>query len=356
MTNLSKLQQEIINNNDNIIFVEAAAASGKTALIVEKIKKELATKKGMVVAFTFTNAAAEEMYERVGNVEESELFIGTIHSYCVRLLLSYGIGQAIQYCESQWFDKLFQLVKQYPGCIKPVHCLICDEMQDCNNSQFEFIFDMISAKKYFCCYDRRQSIYRWNGAHPEYISDYIDKLNATVLTLDENYRNATSILTYAKNIIMTAGYDYRDTSKPMRGISGKVVPDLEYNPQAIAKTFSHMEDGFGDWFILTRTNAQIDEIANVFKRYGIPYDTFKRAELDNKELNKKMKENTVKILTIHTAKGLEANNVIVIGAKFYNLEERCISYVAATRARNQLIWTKMPYRREPKFSTTNWEN
>ena len=356
MTNLSKLQQEIINNNDNIIFVEAAAASGKTALIVEKIKKELATKKGMVVAFTFTNAAAEEMYERVGNVEESELFIGTIHSYCVRLLLSYGIGQAIQYCESQWFDKLFQLVKQHPGCIKPVHCLICDEMQDCNNSQFEFIFDMISAKKYFCCYDRRQSIYRWNGAHPEYISDYIDKLNATVLTLDENYRNATSILTYAKNIIMTAGYDYRDTSKPMRGISGKVVPDLEYNPQAIAKTFSHMEDGFGDWFILTRTNAQIDEIAGVFKRYGIPYDTFKRAELDNKELNKKMKENTVKILTIHTAKGLEANNVIVVGAKFYNLEERCISYVAATRARNQLIWTKMPYRREPKFSTTNWEN
>ena len=37
MTNLSKLQQEIINNNDNVIFVEAAAASGKTALIVEKI-------------------------------------------------------------------------------------------------------------------------------------------------------------------------------------------------------------------------------------------------------------------------------------------------------------------------------
>jgi superfamily I DNA/RNA helicase len=142
----------------------------------------------------------------------------------------------------------------------------------------------------------------------------------------------------------------------MRGISGKVIPDLEYNPQAIARTFSQMEDGFGDWFVLTRTNAQIDEIAAVFKRYGIPYDTFKRAQLDNKELNKKMKENTVKVLTIHTAKGLEANNVIVIGAKFYNLEERCISYVAATRARNMLIWTKMPYKKETRFSTTNWES
>ena len=356
MTNLSKLQQEIINNNDNIIFIEAAAASGKTALIVEKIKKELAAKQGMVVAFTFTNAAAEEMYERVGKVEESELFIGTIHSYCVRLLLSYGIDQAIQYCESEWFDKLFQLVKQHPECIKPVYCLICDEMQDCNDSQFEFIFDMINAKKYFCCYDRRQSIYRWNGAHPEYISDYINKLNATVLALNENYRNASSILTYAKNIIMVAGYDYRDTSTPMRGVAGKVVPDIEYNPQAIARTFSQMKDGYGEWFVLARTNAQIDEIASALQRLGVPYDTFKRAQLDNQELNKKMKENTVKVLTIHTAKGLEANNVIVVGAKFYNLEERCISYVAATRARNLLIWTKMPNRRKATYGINNWEN
>lgn len=352
---LSKLQQEIINNNDNVIFVDAAAASGKTALIVEKIKKELAEKKGTVVAFTFTNAAAEEMYERVGKVEESELFIGTIHSYCVRLLLSYGVDQAIQYCESQWFDKLFQLVKQHPGCIKPVYCLICDEMQDCNDSQFEFIFDMISAKKYFCCYDRRQSIYRWNGAHPEYITDYINKIGATVLNLNENYRNANSILTFAKNIIATAGYDYRDNSKSMRGISGKVVSDIEYSPHAIAKTLSQMKDNFGEWFIIARTNEQVDEIARAMEACGVPYDTFKRVELDNKELTKKMKENTVKVLTIHASKGLEANNVIVVGARFYNIEEKCISYVAATRARNALYWTKAPNKRKPTYGISNWE-
>lgn len=354
--NLSKLQQKIINNNDDIIFVEAAAASGKTALIVEKIKRELATKKGMVVAFTFTNAAAEEMYERVGKVEESELFIGTIHSYCVRLLLSYGIDQAIQYCESQWFDKLFQLVKQYPGCIKPVHCLICDEMQDCNDSQFEFIFDMINAKKYFCCYDRRQSIYRWNGAHPEYISDYIDKLNATVLSLNENYRNATKILTFAQNIIGVAGWDYRDNSVPMRGVSGRVIADVEYSPHALARTLAQYSGNCGDWFVLTRTNEQIEEFCHYLKLHNVPYDTFKRSELDNKEIAERMKANTVKVLTIHTAKGLEANNVVVVGAKFYNLEERCVSYVAATRAKNLLVWTKMPNKTRKQNKISNWES
>ena len=215
---------------------------------------------------------------------------------------------------------------------------------------------MIKPKNYIIMGDHKQSIYRWNGAYPDYIINLSKQPDVTTYELNENYRNATTILTYAKNIIMVAGYDYRDTSIPKRGISGKVIPDVEYNPQAIAHNFAQMKDGFGEWFVLTRTNDQIDEIANALKRCGVPYDTFKRAQLDNKELNKKMKENTVKVLTIHTAKGLEANNVIVVGAKFYNLEERCISYVAATRARNQLIWTKMPYRKKPAYSTMNWEN
>jgi superfamily I DNA/RNA helicase len=352
---LSKLQQEIVDNDSNVIFVEAAAASGKTATIVEKIKRELAANQGKVVAFTFTNAAAEEMYDRVGIKDPERLFIGTIHSYCVQILLAHGIDEAIQYCEEQWFDSLFKLVKKNPGCAKPVYCIICDEMQDCNENQFEFIFDILEAEKYFCCYDKRQSIYRWNGAHPEYIDDYADKKWAEILTLNENYRNATKILTFAKNIIGVAGWDYRDESIPMRGLSGKVTPDVEYNPHQIARDLAAYSGDYNDWFVLTRTNDQIDEICRYLKTFGVPYDTFKRSELNNKELNERMKANTVKVLTIHSAKGLEANNVIVIGSKFYNLEERCISYVAATRARNWLIWTRMPTRKKKNTFVNNWE-
>jgi superfamily I DNA/RNA helicase len=353
---LSKLQQRIVDNDENVIFVEAAAASGKTATIVEKIKKELQANRGKVVAFTFTNAAADEMYERVGNYDASKLFIGTIHSYCVQLLLSHGIDKAIDYCEEQWFDKLFNLVKKNPECVKPVYCIICDEMQDCNANQFEFIFDILEAEKYFCCYDKRQSIYRWNGAHPEFIDDYIDQLNAEVLTLNENYRNANKILTFAKNIINCAGWDYRDESIPMRNITGSVLADVEYSPAAVAKTLSEYGGNWNDWFILTRTNDQIDEICHYLDRFDVPYDTFKRAELNNKELNERMKANTVKVLTIHSAKGLEANNVIVIGSRFYNLEERCISYVAATRARNRLIWTRVPNKTRKYNKVSNWES
>ena len=58
--------------------------------------------------------------------------------------------------------------------------------------------------------------------------------------------------------------------------------------------------------------------------------------------DKKMLDNTVKVLTVHSAKGLEADNVVVVGVSGWSKrgEERRIAYVAATRARKQLIWTK----------------
>lgn len=353
--NLSTQQEKIVKTDANKVVVIASAASGKTAVLVERVKYLLSkgTDPKRIVLITFTNAAAEELAERLGHPKG--LFIGTIHSYANYLLLANG-NETHDLLENEQFDKLFNRIKHNPECIRPVEHLLLDESQDSNAAHFEFLLDMIKPKNYIIMGDHKQSIYRWNGAYPDYIINLSKQADVTTYELNENYRNATSILTYAKNIIMVAGYDYRDTSIPMRGITGKVVPDVEYNPQAIAHTFAQMKDGFGEWFILARTNDQIDEIANALKRCGVPYDTFKRAQLDNKELNKKMKENTVKVLTIHTSKGLEANNVIVVGAKFYNLEERCISYVAATRARNQLFWTKMPYRKKPAYSTANWEN
>ena len=352
---LSKQQQKIVETNADKVVVIASAASGKTAVLVERVRYllEHGADPKKVVMITFTNAAAEEMAERLGRPKG--LFIGTIHSYANYLLLSNG-NETQDLLDNEEFDRLFKRIKHNPDCIKPVDHLLLDESQDSNEDHFEFLLDMVKPKNYIIMGDHKQSIYRWNGAFPEYLINLSKQPDVTTYQLDENYRNASSILTYAKNIIMVAGYDYRDTSTPMRGVAGKVVPDIEYNPQAIARTFSQMKDGYGEWFVLARTNAQIDEIASALQRLGVPYDTFKRAQLDNQELNKKMKENTVKVLTIHTAKGLEANNVIVVGAKFYNLEERCISYVAATRARNLLIWTKMPNRRKTTYGINNWEN
>lgn len=352
---LSNKQKQIVQAPESKVLVTSCAGSGKTSCLISRYQHLVDTgvDPSKIVIITFTNAAAEEISERLNYPQK--VFIGTVHSYANRLLLSYN-EDTTDLLEEEQFDQLFNEIKLKPQCVKPIEHLLLDEGQDSTEQQFEFIFDILQPRNWMVFADWRQSIYRWAGAYPDYIINLAHRADVTTYDLDENFRNAPEILDYARNIIAAAGYEYRDASYPVRGVKGYLNVDLEYSPYAIANTFANSITDYGNWFILARTNEQVDEMARALKRKGVPYDTFKRSQLSNKEVNARMHENTVKILTIHAAKGLEADNVIVIGAKFYNVEERCISYVAATRARNKLYWTKVPNRRRPTYGTNNWEN
>lgn len=347
---LTKQQRAIVEATEPYVVVVATAAAGKTRCITERVRWLL--NNGVpgeeIVTITFTNAAAEEISERLGN--PTGVFIGTIHSLANYYLKTSGIDTS-RVLNDEKFDDLFKLIKKNPHCVQHVSHLIVDEAQDSNPQQFEFLLDMIAPDNYMLMGDHRQSIYRFNGATPEYILSLMESPEVTTYELTENYRNAPEILQYAKNGIRTLGRDYEDYSVPMRSTHGRVI-DVPYSGEGIATTIeryvSRGDCDYKDWFILTRTNAELDTILQVLKRHKIPTDTFKRAQLDNKGLKEKMRENTVKVLTIHTAKGLEADNVVVIGARYRDIEEKCVNYVAATRARNLLVWAYKTNSRKPK--------
>lgn len=350
MVELTEQQRAIVETTASNVVVIATAASGKTRCLSERVKWLLT--QGIpaeeIVAITFTNAAAEEIADRVGN--PSGLFIGTIHSLANYYLRSGGIDTS-RVLNDERFDDLFKLIKKHPECIRPVTHLIVDESQDSTPEQFEFLLDMISPKNYMLLGDHRQALYRFAGATPEYILNLMESPEVTTYELTENYRNAPEILQYAKNGIRTLGKDYEDYSIPMSKFHGRVI-DVPYSGEGIVTTIERYVNrgdcDYKDWFILTRTNAELDAIMQVLNRHKIPADTFKRAQLDNKGLKEKMRENTVKVLTIHTAKGLEADNVVVIGARYRDIEEKCVNYVAATRARKLLVWAYKTNTRKPK--------
>lgn len=347
---LTKQQRAIVEATEPYIVVVATAAAGKTRCITERVRWLL--NNGVpgeeIVTITFTNAAAEEISDRLGN--PTGVFIGTIHSLANFYLRSAGIDTS-KLLNDEKFDDLFKLIKKNPHCVQHVTHLIVDEAQDSNPQQFEFLLDMIAPDNYMLMGDHRQAIYRFANATPEYILNLMESPEVTTYELTENYRNAPEILQYAKNGIRTLGRDYEDYSIPMRATHGRVI-DVPYSGEGIATTIeryvSRGDSEYKDWFILTRTNAELDTILQVLKRHKIPTDTFKRAQLDNKGLKEKMRENTVKVLTIHTAKGLEADNVVVIGARYRDIEEKCVNYVAATRARNLLVWAYKTNTRKPK--------
>lgn len=351
---LSKIQKEIVEAKENFILVNSCAGSGKTRTLAERVKYLLknGVRADKIVVITFTNAAAETMMERIGKVPGMQC--STVHSYANRLLLSYGVDTS-KVLNDEKFDKLFSLVKKNPGCIQEVEYLLLDEGQDSTAQQFEFMLDMVKPKNWMIFSDHRQSIFRFADANPERIIQLLNDPEIMVYELNENYRNAPEILRYAQDLIRSLGYDYEDYSVPMRTQRGRIV-DVEYSESGLCSTIKrYVEEGkseYKDWFVLTRTNAELENMRVALEKAGVPCDTFKKAQLTNKGLSDKMNENTVKVLTIHTAKGLEADNVVVIGARWRDIEERCINYVAATRARNLLVWTRPVSKR--KVRTSYW--
>lgn len=339
---LSKAQKRIVETTEPYVVVIASAASGKTRCLAERVRWLLAN--GVpaeeIVTITFTNAAAEEISDRVGN--PPGLFIGTIHSLANYYLRAAGVDTS-KVLNDERFDDLFKLIKKHPSCVKHVTHLIVDESQDSTPEQFEFLLDMIAPDNYMLLGDHRQAIYRFSGATPDFILNLMESPEVMTYDLNENYRNAPEILRYAQDLIRPLGYDYEDYSIPMRTQRGRIV-DVEYSESGLCSTIKrYVEEGkseYKDWFVLTRTNAELENMRVALEKAGVPCDTFKKAQLTNKGLSDKMNENTVKVLTIHTAKGLEADNVVVIGARWRDIEERCINYVAATRARNLLVWTR----------------
>jgi len=80
----------------NSVYLVACPGSGKTRALTYKIAKELTELEGKnkwVIAITYTHRAADEIKERIEllGVDISQLWIGTIHAFCIEWILkSYG--------------------------------------------------------------------------------------------------------------------------------------------------------------------------------------------------------------------------------------------------------------------------
>ncbi len=109
----TKEQQQVIELRDCNMLVSAAAGSGKTAVLVERIVSRIMDERKPVdidrlLVVTFTNAAAAEMRERIGDALEKKLEenpqnihlqrqstlihhaqITTIHSFCLDVIRSH---------------------------------------------------------------------------------------------------------------------------------------------------------------------------------------------------------------------------------------------------------------------------
>ncbi|WP_326910874.1 ATP-dependent helicase [Sedimentibacter sp. MB31-C6] len=92
LSGLNEKQREAAAHDKGPILVIAGAGTGKTRVLTHRIANLIETGKAKpweILAITFTNKAANEMKERIGQLIDysiDKMWIGTFHSICVRIL------------------------------------------------------------------------------------------------------------------------------------------------------------------------------------------------------------------------------------------------------------------------------
>lgn len=347
-------QQKIINATDKNILCLACAAAGKTRTLVGRIEKLLndGVKPQGIVAFTFTNQAAEEMRKRLGEKADG-MFIGTIHSYANKIC---GIGgiRTSEDIAAERFDRIIEkAIKVDWGLYPRVDYLFVDEFQDTDPIQYTFIC-RIPAENRFYVGDERQFIYSFRGATDRFIRELATDESFKKYNLVENYRNPPNILKFADEFLNSMP-KISPAAIASKTKSGFLDDECTFKDAAEEMTWT--EDWTG-WTVLCRANSEVEAAQNYLDSINIPNVIVKRGDLDLEAMGDLLGRNQVKIMTIHSAKGLEFDHVVVIGAKRFNEEERRICYVAATRAMKSLYWcpTIRTYRGKSKSKATQAGN
>lgn len=389
-------QQQAINANEENVVVIAPAGSGKTLCMtgaIERYRKE--HPRDTIVAITFTRKAAAELQERV---DAPGIEVSTIHSWAYRrlyqlageydfkvqlleedvikdilkklsqrarqyylnqfLLYSYVMGNYnvdvdgatkkifdsirhayIVYKErNQLYDftdlpkYLLDKLNEYYLDITDVNALFVDEFQDVDAVQLE-LFNRTHTQKKFYIGDINQAIYQFRGA----ISEIFDELkDFTIYNLDTNYRSyqniidaATTLRDYAAVCIAEHEVpqltEYVGTMQPSaikcaRGnhtgsvyVVSEIGRCVEWHEQTVSPRSDTLivKQMLSDkkTQVLCRTNKQVKKIDSL----GIS-----------------------RVSTIHQAKGLEYDNVVLVDFPMDCEEELNVAYVGMTRAKNKL--------------------
>lgn len=317
-------QKKVVEATENKILCLAAPGSGKTKCLTERVRHLInnGCNPQLIACITFTNMAADEMKKRLGDISNGA-FIGTIHSLANNVCTVNGV-ETEKYIANVNFDMLLKKALTIPKSKYPkFEHLLIDEFQDTGELEYSFI-EKIPTKNFFAVADERQAIYGFKGASDIYLRNLYNDVNCKVYYLNQNYRCAPNILNYAEGLIASMN-KISPRSLAVKTKAGVVeqcsfidaVEELEWSQD------------WGNWFILTRTNNELATAITILEKRNIPCVSFKKGDLDLIEMETILKDNRVKVLTIHscmsgdtiipTSKGLMPIKQIVEEKDYTNL-------------------------------------
>jgi DNA helicase-2/ATP-dependent DNA helicase PcrA len=242
------------------------------------------------------------------------------------------------------FDELLKKATAYFKSLgAEVEHVLVDELQDIGYLEYSFIKGL-NAQNYFYVGDDWQSIYKFKGGDVKIFLNLINNDDWKTYYLETNYRCKQEILDKAGIVInqVDATSLIKKNVIAFSKDNGEVIIDSKYKLKEYLMGIPSEE--YRDYFLLVRTNKQLYEMLMTLEELNIPASFFKKGEISLAEMRAELERNSIKLLTVHTAKGLESKNVILYGyfplkQPYYlkNDDERKVMYVGMTRAMDKLI-------------------
>ena len=241
---------------------------------------------------------------------------------------------------SDYPQYLWDVMETYNETIKGIDALFVDEFQDVDNVQFRIFEKVVDTKKKFFIGDPWQSIYIFRSADGE----VFNKLNEFELVkLKYNYRSYQEIIDYAtyvyENFLPFVQNDdaelyiSRNTDIPpmsgiecVKGYGGEVI----------------VVDPWGQYNVFKDGTKEVVRDGQALLEEMLTSDTTMILCRTNKQVKALQEKGFINVSTIHQAKGLEYDEVIVVDTGISSYEDLNVAYVAMTRAKNKLLIINWP--------------
>lgn len=340
--------------------IHGVAGSGKTLILGYRAEylAKVSTKPILILCYNKALAKRLEHWMQEKGVAD-KVIVQNFHAWCHRQLTAYNVGlpEGNAKGDGYWDDMVDKVIRGVDNKLIPAgqyEAVMIDEGHDFKPEWFKLVVQMVDprANALLVLYDDAQSIYDTGDKRNFSFKSVGVQAQGRTTVLKINYRNTQEILEFAARFakeLLTPTDAEEDGVPRLLPISAGQhgpkpllikLPTLKDEAKYIVEQFKAAhQDGtaWKDMAILYRNWNPVGKLINdAFAIAGIPITSHKKIEFGDKQ-------DTVKLITFHSSKGLEFPLVAIPGVSISNDEniatedEARLLYVAMTRATKELL-------------------
>jgi len=343
-------------------IIHGVAGSGKTLILGYRCERLAQTLSKPILVLCYNVALASKLSYVIAQKGLAEkVNVKNFHAWCSEQLKLYHVNRPEQ--GPQFFDQLVQAVigavdrGQIPRA--QYGAVLIDEGHDFHPEWLKLVVQMIdpATDALLLLYDDGQSIYERKSRRKFSFKELGIRAQGRTTILRLNYRNTAEVLAaayeFAKDVLRPEDADedgvplVEPTSAGRHGPKPVLIklPSFKAEVDYLAKRLSKAREKGVAWSamaVLYRNKFMGEELAKGLRAAGLPVDWLQE-DRTKRSYNPAMEG--VKLLTMHSSKGLEFPLVAIPGLGFMprteedHAEEARVLYVAMTRATDELVMT-----------------